>query len=86
MQPGGMLGTLASAPLDRVLGFTGATLLLLFVAAIGFSLFSGLSWLDVAERLGVLGRERLECGARALASGTRPAYRCAGRATPRRSS
>ena len=52
MQSGGMLGVMASAPLNRFLGFTGATLLLLFVAGIGFSLFSGLSWLDVAERLG----------------------------------
>jgi S-DNA-T family DNA segregation ATPase FtsK/SpoIIIE len=52
MRPGGMLGMAASAPLDRFLGFTGATLLLLFVAGIGFSLFSGISWLEVAERLG----------------------------------
>ena len=52
LQPGGMLGLAISGPLFRFLGFTGATLLLLFVAAIGFSLFSGVSWLDVAERLG----------------------------------
>jgi len=52
LQPGGMLGMVISGPLYRFLGFTGATLLLLFVAAIGLSLFSGLSWLDLAERLG----------------------------------
>ena len=52
LAPGGMLGVVASAPLNRFFGFTGATLLLLFVAGIGFSLFSGLSWLEVSERLG----------------------------------
>ena len=39
-------------------GLTGGTLMLLFVGAIGLSLFSGLSWLEVSERLG----ERIERG------------------------
>src|SRR6185503_1510177 len=34
------------------LGFTGATLLLLTLAAVGFSLFTGLSWLALSERVG----------------------------------
>jgi S-DNA-T family DNA segregation ATPase FtsK/SpoIIIE len=52
LAPGGMLGLAASEPLQRFFGFTGSTLVLLFVAGIGLSLFSGLSWLEVAERLG----------------------------------
>jgi len=52
LAPGGILGVAISEPLYRFLGFTGATLVLLLVAGIGFSLLSGLSWLEVAERLG----------------------------------
>ena len=42
------LGTLAIG----LLGFTGGTLLLLVAMAIGFSLFTGVSWLKMAEWLG----------------------------------
>ncbi len=52
LAPGGLLGLAISEQLHRFLGFTGATLLLLVVAGIGFSLLSGLSWLELAERLG----------------------------------
>src|SRR5204863_486127 len=37
-----------------LLGYTGATLLMLAGAAIGWSLFSGVSWLRVAELTGLL--------------------------------
>ncbi|HEU5283689.1 MAG TPA: DNA translocase FtsK 4TM domain-containing protein, partial [Burkholderiales bacterium] len=50
--PGGMLGLALSGLLNKFFGFTGSTLVLLFVGAVGFSLLSGLSWLDVAERIG----------------------------------
>ena len=51
--PGGMLGTVLGDGLAHLLGFTGATMLLLVLMAIGFSLFSGLSWLRFIDRLGV---------------------------------
>ena len=50
--PGGMLGSLISAALSRGFGFTGTTLLLLVLWAVGFSLFTGLSWLRLAEKTG----------------------------------
>ena len=49
---GGMLGSLISAALSRGFGFTGTTLLLLVLWAVGFSLFTGLSWLRLAEKTG----------------------------------
>ena len=52
LAPGGMLGGVGSSMLETQLGFTGATLAGLLSAAIGFSLFTGLSWLALAERLG----------------------------------
>ena len=50
--PGGMLGALFGNALVTLLGFTGATLLLLALIATGFSLFSGLSWLRFTDWLG----------------------------------
>src|SRR6185437_4795053 len=52
--PGGVLGEVISENLSQTLGFTGATLALLILMAIGFSLFSGLSWLRFVEKLGTL--------------------------------
>ena len=52
--PGGLFGDAVAEALSRALGFTGATLLLLTVAAIGFSLFIGVSWLTIFERVGAL--------------------------------
>ena len=52
LAPGGMLGIVVSEAASQALGFTGATLVLLVLWGIGFSLFSGLSWLDTIERLG----------------------------------
>jgi DNA segregation ATPase FtsK/SpoIIIE, S-DNA-T family len=52
LAPGGMIGIAVSDALTRLLGFTGSTLVLLLMFAAGLSLFSGLSWLAVIERLG----------------------------------
>jgi len=53
LAPGGMLGTVLGDVLARLLGFTGATLILLALIAVGVSLFSGLSWLRFIDWLGM---------------------------------
>jgi S-DNA-T family DNA segregation ATPase FtsK/SpoIIIE len=55
---GGIVGVSLGELFTRWFGLTGGTLMLLFVGAIGLSLFSGLSWLEASERLG----ERVERG------------------------
>ena len=50
--PGGVLGELIGHSAGVVLGFTGATLFLLLLFGLGFSLFFQVSWLAVAERIG----------------------------------
>ena len=50
--PGGVLGELIGGAAQSALGFTGATLLLLLLFGLGFSLFFHVSWLAVAERIG----------------------------------
>jgi DNA segregation ATPase FtsK/SpoIIIE, S-DNA-T family len=50
--PGGILGISIGDLFARWFGVTGGALSLLFIGAIGLSLFSGLSWLDVSEKLG----------------------------------
>ncbi len=50
--PGGMIGALISSAFGYGFGFTGTTLLLLVLFAVGFSLFTGLSWLRLAEKTG----------------------------------
>jgi S-DNA-T family DNA segregation ATPase FtsK/SpoIIIE len=50
--PGGLIGEVLAAPLAAALGFTGATLALLTFAAIGLSLFIGVSWLTIFEAVG----------------------------------
>jgi S-DNA-T family DNA segregation ATPase FtsK/SpoIIIE len=50
--PGGMLGAIVGGSLEQALGFTGATLILLMLFAAGLSLFTGVSWLTVIERVG----------------------------------
>jgi S-DNA-T family DNA segregation ATPase FtsK/SpoIIIE len=52
LAPGGMLGDVVGQAAARYLGFTGGTLILLGFMAVGFSLFSGVSWLKVVEGLG----------------------------------
>ena len=51
-ESGGMLGNLIVRSLSQALGFTGSTLSLLILLAIGFSLFTGLSWVRLVEKLG----------------------------------
>ncbi|KPC53477.1 DNA translocase FtsK [Amantichitinum ursilacus] len=52
LSPGGVLGLALGGWLYHVLGFAGATLALAMAWAIGMSLFTGLSWLDLMEKLG----------------------------------
>ena len=54
LAPGGMLGLEVSHWLADTLGFTGATLFLLALMAAAWSAFSGMSWLWVFEKLGLL--------------------------------
>jgi len=54
LAPGGLIGNLVGAQTGAALGFTGATLVLLTLAAIGFSLFTGISWIAVAEVVGTM--------------------------------
>lgn len=50
--PGGILGETLSKNLSLLLGFTGTSLILIILMAIGFSLFSGLSWVRITEKIG----------------------------------
>jgi S-DNA-T family DNA segregation ATPase FtsK/SpoIIIE len=50
--PGGALGELIGQGLSRALGFNGATLLLIALFGIGWSLLTGMSWLRLMERVG----------------------------------
>jgi len=52
--PGGMLGHEAGRLFALFFGYTGGTLILLALLATGFTIFTGLSWLAFAERLGGL--------------------------------
>jgi S-DNA-T family DNA segregation ATPase FtsK/SpoIIIE len=52
LAPGGLAGDAAAGALSGMLGFTGATLALLTLAAIGWSLFIGVSWLTIFEVFG----------------------------------
>ncbi len=52
LAPGGMIGAVLGDALTSLLGFTGATLLLLALIATGFSVFSGLSWLRFIDSVG----------------------------------
>ncbi len=49
---GGVLGAGVGAAAGALFGFTGGTLILLLLMAVGFSLFTGVSWLSMAERTG----------------------------------
>jgi S-DNA-T family DNA segregation ATPase FtsK/SpoIIIE len=63
--PGGMLGLSLGEWSVGHLGYTGATLALIAAWALGWSLFSGMSWLAAVECLGA-GLESLYFGARGL--------------------
>jgi DNA segregation ATPase FtsK/SpoIIIE, S-DNA-T family len=52
LAPGGMLGSGLSGLLSTAIGFTGATLVLLVMVAIGLSLFTGMSWIAFLEAFG----------------------------------
>jgi S-DNA-T family DNA segregation ATPase FtsK/SpoIIIE len=52
LAPGGMLGAVLANLFSGTLGFTGGTLVLLTFFAIGVSLFTGMSWLTIMERIG----------------------------------
>jgi S-DNA-T family DNA segregation ATPase FtsK/SpoIIIE len=52
--PGGMVGIELAAFSVRNLGYTGATLALFALLALGWSIFSGVSWLAAAEGIGAL--------------------------------
>ena len=58
---GGIVGVELGGMVQRYFGFTGGTLLLLALVVSGTSLFSGVSWLVVTERVG-LALERLWFG------------------------
>ncbi len=50
--PGGVIGGLIAGRIETGLGFVGGTILLLFLCAAALSVFSGLSWIRLAERIG----------------------------------
>jgi S-DNA-T family DNA segregation ATPase FtsK/SpoIIIE len=50
--PGGMLGSVVGNATMAFAGFDGGTLILLAAWAIGFSLFTGISWIKVIEGIG----------------------------------
>jgi len=54
LAPGGMFGAVLGNVLAHLLGYTGATLFLLTLMVVSFSLFSGLSWLRFIDGLGAL--------------------------------
>ena len=54
LAPGGMLGAVLGSTLSHMLGFIGATLFLLALMAVSFSLYTGLSWLRFADWLGTM--------------------------------
>src|SRR6266852_657652 len=50
--PGGLVGDVVARVLQSGFGFTGATLILLTLCLMTLSLFTGISWLAVMEKLG----------------------------------
>lgn len=50
---GGILGSLMSYAVVPMFGHTGATLALLLIGALGFTLFTGWSWLTITEKIGI---------------------------------
>jgi len=49
---GGVLGDVIGGALSRNAGFNGATIFLIVLFLVGWSLFSGMSWLRLMERIG----------------------------------
>ncbi len=50
--PGGVIGRLLSGVVETGLGFLGGTVLLLAICAGALSVFSGLSWIKLSEKIG----------------------------------
>ncbi len=50
--PGGMLGEIMGKAVMQGFGFTGGTVILVLAFAAGASLFTGVSWLTIIERVG----------------------------------
>ncbi|MEO8133127.1 MAG: DNA translocase FtsK 4TM domain-containing protein [Betaproteobacteria bacterium] len=51
--PGGIIGDIVGQAVHGYMGFNGGTLVLLALLAVGWSLFSGMSWLRISERIGL---------------------------------
>ena len=82
--PGGVLGQVIGGSAQNALGFTGATLLLLLLFGLGFSLFFQVSWLAVAERIGGLLEDGDRLARNAHAARTKTASRAGRRRQARR--
>lgn len=52
LAPGGMLGAAVDAGLRSLFGYIGSSMVLLLMFVVGFSLFTGWSWIMIAEKLG----------------------------------
>lgn len=54
LESGGVLGGVVDEILRAMLGYTGSTMALLLLMAVGFSMFTGWSWIMMTEKLGWL--------------------------------
>ncbi len=54
LAPGGLIGHALGSFSSGIFGFTGATLALITLGAVGFSLFTGISWIAAAEFTGLV--------------------------------
>jgi len=52
LAPGGMLGASVDAGLRSLFGYTGSSMVLLVMFVVGFSLFTGWSWIMITEKFG----------------------------------
>ncbi len=52
IDPGGMLGTSVDSLLRTMFGYVGSSMLLLLMFVVGFSLFTGWSWIMLTEKFG----------------------------------
>jgi len=52
LAPGGMLGAAVDAGLRSLFGYIGSSMLLLLMFVVGFSLFTGWSWIMITEKFG----------------------------------
>ena len=52
LAPGGMLGATVDAGLRSLFGYIGSSMLLLLMFVVGFSLFTGWSWILITEKFG----------------------------------